>query len=367
MVLIDLQKAFDTIDHKILLSKLRNIGLSVPAINWIKSYLTDRSTFVEIEGNKSSERDITCGKPQVSILGPLLFSLYVNDMSMAVSCELLLYADDSCLAFTHKNVKYIEETLNKNLSSLCEWLVDNKLSIHLGKTESILFGTQNKLNKENKLIIKYGNKVIEQKLSVKYLGVILDNNLNGRSMAKSILSKINNKLRFLYRKQKFLDKGTRRLLCNSLIQPHYDFACSSWFPLLSEKMKKRLQISQNKCIRFCLSLGSRESVGLTKFRDINWLPVEDRVNQCICALIYKYLHNNVPGYIRDIFNVKEKRHNTRNPNMLIRPFCSTKKGQAAISYQGPKLWEKLTTDLKKKSNIASFKHEFKNHVLGIIN
>ena len=159
-------------------------------------------------------------------------------MSQAVFCELLLYADGSCLAVTHKNVQHIEETLNNNLSSLCEWLVDNKLSIHLGKTESILFGTQNKLTKANKLNIKYGEYDIEQKQSVIYLGVILDNNLSGRSMAEYILSKINNKLRFLYRKQKFLDKDTRRLLCNSLIQPHYDFACSSWFPLLTENMKK---------------------------------------------------------------------------------------------------------------------------------
>ena len=128
-------------------------------------------------------------------------------------------------------------------------------------------------------------------------------------------------------------------------------------------MKKRLQISQNKCIRFCLNLGSRESIGLTKFRDINWLPVEERVKQCICTLIYKYLHNNVPEYIKDIFNAKTKTHNTRNPNLMIRPFCTTKKGEKAISYQGPKLWEGIPIDLKEKSNVASFKHEFKNRFL----
>ena len=101
---------------------------------------------------------------------------------------------------------YIEKTLNDNLSSLCEWLVDNKLSIHLGKTESILFGTQNRLNSASNLNIKYRNQNINQKQNVEYLGVILDNNLTGKSMAESILSKINNKLRFLYRKQKFLEK-----------------------------------------------------------------------------------------------------------------------------------------------------------------
>ena len=363
MILIDLQKAFDTIDHKILLNKLKNIGLSESAISWIRSYLTHRVTFVEIEGYKSSERDIKCGVPQGSILGPLLFLIYVNDMSQAVSCDLLLYADDSCLTVTHKEVKYIEDTLNNNLSSLCDWLVDNKLSIHLGKTESILFGTINKLTKANHLNIKYGKQEIEQKQKVKYLGVTLDNNLTGKSMVESILSKINNKLRFLYRKQKFLNKDIRRLLCNSLIQPHYDFACSSWYPLLTQNLKKRLQISQNKCIRFCLNLSNRDSIDLTKFNEINWLPVNKRVEQCICTLIYKYVHNNVPEYTEDIFTIKVRKYNTRKPNMLTRPFCKTSNGQKAISYLGPKLWDDIPNDLKQKANIASFKHEFKNHFL----
>ena len=161
-------------------------------------------------------------------------------MSQSVNCNLLLYADDSCLIVTHKDVNYIENTLNYNLSSLCNWLVDNKLSIHLGKTESILFGTNSKLKKANNLNICHGNHVIEQKQSVKYLGVTLDNTLSGKSMVESILTKINGKIRFLYRKQKFLSKELRRLLCNSLIQPHFDFACCSWYPLLTQNLKKKV-------------------------------------------------------------------------------------------------------------------------------
>ena len=275
MILIDLQKAFDTIDHKILLQKLKYIGLSDEATSWIKSYLTNRTTFVEIEGYMSSKKGIKCGVPQGSILGPLLFLIYVNDMSQSVNCNLLLYADDSCLTVSHKDVNYIENTLNSNLSTLCNWFVDNKLSIHLGKTESILFGTSTKLAKINKLNIRYGDHVIEQKQSVKYLGVTLDNTLSGKSMVESILTKINSKIKFLYRKQKFLTKELRRLLCNSLIQPHFDFACCSWYPLLTQNLKKRLQTSQNKCIRFCLSLNNRDRIDGTKFAEINWLPVKE--------------------------------------------------------------------------------------------
>ena len=172
--------------------------------------MTNRNTFVEIEGCRSTEKHIKYGVPQGSILGPLLFLIYVNDMSQSVNCDLLLYADDSCLTVTHKDINYIENTLNTNLSSLGDWLVDNKLSIHLGKTESILFGTSIKLAKVNQLNIQYGNHVIEQKQSVKYLGVTLDNTLSGRSMVDNILSKIKSKLRFLYRKQNFLRRDIRR-------------------------------------------------------------------------------------------------------------------------------------------------------------
>ena len=103
----------------------------------------------------------------------------------------------------------------------------------------------------------------------------------------------------------------------------------------NRKSKKRLQIPQNKCIRLRLNLGNRDSIDLTRFRQINWLPVKERVNQCVCTLIYKFLNNKVPEYIEDIIKVKERKYNTRNPNMLIRPFCPTNKGQYhtwALSY-----------------------------------
>ena len=291
------------------------------------------------------------------------FLIYLNDICQTTNCDLLLYADDSCLTVTHKDIKVIEDILNSNLSSLCDWLVDNKLSIHLGKTESILFGTRHLLSKASNLNINYCNKVIEQKSSVKYLGVTLDSMLNGRSMVESILSKINNKLKFLYRKQRFLTKDIRTLLCNSLIQPHYDFACSSWYPLLTKNLKYRLQVSQNKCIRFCLNLNNRSSIDNTKLIEINWLPVEKRYEQCVCTLIYKYLHNNVPEYINDIFTKNVKKYNTRNSNMLKRPPLKTSKGMKAISYLGPKIWDDMPIILKQKQTISSFKHDFKKYHL----
>ena len=200
MILIDLQKAFDTIDHRILLNKLVYIGFSDSAILWFESYLSNRSFIVNVENNSSDPGDLKCGVPQGSILGPLLFLLYINDMPQAIECDLLLYADDSVLLFTHKNVDVINDQLNRDFNSLCEWFVDNKLSIHFGedKTKSILFTSKNKIKKVGNLSIHRGDIQIKQHSKVTYLGCILDEDLSGESMATKVIGKINGRIKYFY-------------------------------------------------------------------------------------------------------------------------------------------------------------------------
>ena len=131
--------------------------------------------------------------PQGSILGPLLFLLYVNNLKQAVDCDLFLYADDSCLVYQHKDVKEIERNLNKNFSNVCDWFVDNKLSIHFreDKTKCILFGTKHGLDKVNSLEIKYGEIHIKLYHTVTYLVCLLDETLSGESLALKVINKIN--------------------------------------------------------------------------------------------------------------------------------------------------------------------------------
>ena len=208
MILIDLQKAFDTIDHNILLEKMIHLKFSSHVISWFKSYLSNRTFNVSINEAFSNAGNLTCGVPQGSILGPLLFLLYINDMPESVSSDLFLYADDSCLVFQHKDVKQIENRLNKDFADLCDWFVENKLSIHFGddKTKSILFVNKYKLKKTERLDINYNGIKIKQHSKVKYLGCILDETLNGESMALSVLNKVSSKLKFLYRKNRFLTR-----------------------------------------------------------------------------------------------------------------------------------------------------------------
>ena len=242
-------------------------GISNDVTKWFECYLSKRLFSLHLENSFSDKAIIICGVPEGSILGSLLFSLYVNDMVQAVNYD-LLYADGRGLNFQHKDINIIEHQLNKKFSNICDRFVDNKLSIHFGedKTKSILFAPLNKCKKLCKLNISYGSLKIKQYSEVSYLGCILDESLSGESVALNVVSEIDTRLQFLDRQNKFLSPQLRRLLCNALIQPHFDYACSVWYPTLNKKLKTKLQVLQNKCVCFSLQLDNRAHVRITEFK-----------------------------------------------------------------------------------------------------
>ena len=146
-------------------------------------------------------------------------------------------------------------------------------------------------------------------------------------MASKVLKKINGNLKFLYRQSRYLTPACRRLLCNALIQPHFDYECSSWFSLLKKNLKLKLPKAQSKCIRFCLNLPLRSHIDPSHFRKTNWLPVSDRVEHCIANTVFKYWKGTVPGYIHEIFKPSLYRYSTRSQMVLDRPLRKTNTGQ----------------------------------------
>ena len=162
-------------------------------------------------------------------------------------------------------------------------------------------------------------------------------------MVSKAINKINGKLKFFYRKNRFLSPELRRMLCNALIQPHFNYACPVWYPNLTEKMKKNIQITQNKCIRFCLRLDEMHHISEEDFRLINWLPTSKRVDQCINTITFKFVNNTCPYYLTEIFQFAPQcRIGTRNKFAKLKiPFHKTNVGQKAISFIGPSLWNSL--------------------------
>jgi len=213
MVMLDLQKAFDTVNHEILCNKLQAMG--VESISWFRSYLSGRQQIVSVNGTDSEPMSISCGVPQGSVLGPLLFLCYVNDMPISVNCKLLLYADDSALLVDGKNPSEIADRLSSELESCRQWLIDNKLSLHLGKTETILFRSRRNLNKPYNFTVTCNQEPIKSTDSVKYLGVTLDECMTGERIATSIIKKAGARLKFVYRQNQNLNQKNTQDPCFS--------------------------------------------------------------------------------------------------------------------------------------------------------
>ena len=186
-IFIDFQKAFDTIDHSILLKKLNHYGVRGTSNKWFQSFLTGRKQFVSINGFNSDLLDISCGVPQGSVLGPLLFLIYINDLYSSVKfCKVHHFTDDTNLTYFGDSVEKINKSVNIDLKLLVHWLNANKIALNVSKTELVFFKTnRKKINSDIK--IKLNGKKIYPTTSVRYLGVKIDSNLNWKEHWNHVL------------------------------------------------------------------------------------------------------------------------------------------------------------------------------------
>ena len=155
----------------------------------------------------------------------------------------------------------------------------------------------------------------------------------------------------------------RRLLCNALIQPHFDYACSAWYPNLTQKLKKKLQVMQNKCIGFCLQLDKMSTISHKELKDVKWLPVINRFEQCAISIVFKFISGNCPYYLNEVFEfAREGNISLRNNFLKLKqPFWNTNTGQKALPFTGPSFWNQIPEKLKKTNNLNTFEHNLKKH------
>ena len=306
MILIDLQKAFDCVDHSLLIKKLSAMGVS--STDWFRSYLNDRVQCTQVGGIDSSFLDVSCGVPQGSILGPTLFLCYINDMVGALDCKLSLYADDSALVYSGSCPDTVAAFLSKELDKCQKWLIDNRLSLHLGKTECILFGSKRRLNADIQFDVSLDGAVVKRVVSVKYLGVFVDQYLDFSTHVEGLLKKAHGKLQFLYRNSSFLNFPTRKLLCESLIFSSLEYCSSSWFPGLSTRLRDSLSVFKRKCVRFTLGLGPRAHVGDQEYKNLSWMPFTKRVTYFNLVHAYKIKSGCSASYLAQSFTPMSEIH-----------------------------------------------------------
>lgn len=256
----------------------------------------------------------------------------------------------------------IESILSAELLNVSMWMADNRLSLHLEKTESILFGTKIKLKKALSFEVRVEETVITAKELISYLGCMLDCHMSGVGQALKVITKVNQRARYMARISKFLDERTKIILAGALIQPYFDYACGSWYNGVTSNLKHRLQTSQNKLIRLILDLPIRTHLETCHFERVGWLRVEDRVHQLQLGMIHKIVYGDVPKYFRNYFNKVNEvhRYSTRgSATDFIPPRVKTNLGKQSFLYVGATLWNGLPSTLKTVRSIGSFKKGLK--------
>ena len=282
-------------------------------------------------------------------------------MSISLTCKLSLYADDSALIFSHRDPQFIASHLSGELSRCKQWLVDNRLSLHVGKTECLLFGSKRRLKGIDNFPVHCDGTPVERKFSVKYLGVMLDANMNGSVHVGNLMKVCAGRLAFLYRYSSLLDKKCRQTLCASLIQPHIDYCCSSWFGGLSVTLKERLSVIQRKMVRFVCGMDYRGHVDNKNLRDLTWLNIPDRVRLFRMSHLFRIRHKLAPKYLLSNFtSVSDAHnHNTRGSSHNFYMPKQLSLSPTSFSFTSIKQWNELPSSLKSIDNFRVFKRKLK--------
>ena len=260
-----------------------------------------------------------------------------------------------CVYYTHKDPNIISSKLGNVIEKCSDWLTDNKLSLHLGKTECMLFGPKRKIRQIKNFYVKCYDHIITSTEVVKYLGVHIDKYLNFENIVSNIVSKVNGRLKFLYRNAKCLDPRSRKTLSTALIQCYFDYSCSSWYSGLGSGLTKKLKILQNKVVRFVLDLGPRTRINCDILDSVGMLSVPDRVSQLRINHVFNIYHGRAPEYLCENFNINQG--NTRGASNLnfITPnanLCSTN----SFSYNAIRDWNSLPISIKNITNKEAFKN-----------
>ena len=368
ILFLDLKKAFDSVSHQILLKKLEYYGIRGVALDLLTSYLSNRRQLTQIDDSMSILDIIEWGVPQGSVLGPLLFLIFINDIPLASSLGTWLFADDTVLVESANNLEVLQSKMNEQVEKVQAWLLANKLSVHyVDKSEYMLINSNNNSRIEGDFELRMSNHILARTKTYRYLGLIVDEKLSWADHINEVCWKISQVAGVIFKVRNRLSKEALMLIYHTLVAQKLRYGLICW-ATASKFLLDKINVVHNKVVRY-MTFSKACSRAWPLYCKLDVLPLDIMIELEWGKIMYKYQNRMLPAAFDTYFQTPRHHYGTRYANQknfeIIR--VNNAKEKSLLKCIGPTKWSHIPILMKKAPFLKTFMSQFRAHLIEIHN